>query len=175
MKSDYAIQEVIRATATVLIEIGCIDQCVPGSAILLKTLQELGYSKAFPLSVGVRIVNPSRPNTGIMLGKGTDPIPGKWPGHLVVVVPNHDGDDHLLIDLTLVQVNGQVADIELDPFLGMVDDAFVKGRQPNGVTTNGCELSYEAFPADDSYVRDTNFTRVEGLDRAVGMIIERLG
>ncbi|MCY2994756.1 MAG: hypothetical protein NTY19_43880 [Planctomycetota bacterium] len=142
---------------------------------MLKTLQEMGFPKAYPLSVRVKIVNPTRPDTGIMLGKGTDPTPGKWPGHLVIIVPNHDGDDHLLIDLTVVQVNGKVCGIDLDPVLGIVDDGFVKGKRPTGWPANGCELVYEAFPEDDSFVRETDWSRVQGLDRAVKMVTDRLG
>lgn len=113
MGSIHSLEDLLRQTASVLIETKCADQCISGSAILLKVLQQQGYPDAYPLTVCVTIVNPKKPENGIKLGKGTDPIPGKWPGHLVVVVPKYQGDDHLLIDLTLGQVNGKVSGISI--------------------------------------------------------------
>ncbi len=57
----------------------------------------------------------------------------------------------------------------------MVDDQFVEGKQPAASDANDCELSYESFPDDDSYVHETNWSRIEGLDKAVKMVTKRLG
>ncbi|QDS99062.1 hypothetical protein [Adhaeretor mobilis] len=174
MKLEHDLQELIMATTLVLIEVQCIDHCISGSAILHKVLQENDFPEAYPLTVGVKIVNVSHTDTGIMLGKGTEPMPGMWPGHLVVVVPEYNDDDHLLIDLTLGQVNGKVEGIEVEPFVGKVDNNFIHGLLPARCTANGCKLTYEGFPNDDSFRTETNWSNVKGLDQAVEMVTERL-
>lgn len=175
MSINHDFQKIIQTTASVLLDVSCIDQCIPGTAILLKVLHRTGYPAAYPLTVGVKIVNPSHPEVGIMLGKGTDPEPGKWPGHLVVIIPNYEGDDHLMIDLTIVQVNGKVPDITLDPFLSMVDEKFVKGGYPVEHVANNCSLIYEGFPADESYKQAANWSNVPKLDQSVQKVMEQLG
>ena len=75
--------------------------CIQASSLLAKTLHLLGVPEARLLTVRVQVFN----NAGAMVyvGQKMETAPeGRWAGHLVVVVPNGFGRQHILIDLTTV-------------------------------------------------------------------------
>ncbi len=77
---------------------------------------------------------------------GAEPEPGKWPGHLAVVVW-----ESVLIDLTLPQASRPRRGIVLAPVAVQVDRPFLTGECRRVIELGGCEAHYLARPEDRSY------------------------
>jgi hypothetical protein len=71
---------------------------------------------------------------------------GHWSGHLVAIAC-----EQWLIDLSLPQMNRHEQGVVLPPIVCGVGSAFLAGMEHRGFELNGCRISYEAFPADESY------------------------
>jgi hypothetical protein len=172
--------------------------CILTSAILTEVLHRKGYQSAYTLRVRVRIVNrafkdyvqrygpPNTPDAmarcdaagAAMIGLGEGPAEampeGRWPGHTVVIIPGVISDGHLMSDATITQVNRPELQIELQPFVAAVQDAFVKGERPFREELNGCLLSYTALPGDREHEATELWTSKLGIALVVDMVMSRL-
>src|SRR5262249_19675878 len=88
----------------------------------------------------------------LTLGGGGDPEPGRWPGHVGVVVW-----EGVLIDLTLPQASRPQRGIVLTPTAVQVGPGFLGGSDHRIVTMNGAELYYRARPEDRSFMRSPDW------------------
>lgn len=149
------------------------QSCIMAAAVFLSVLRAIGVKNAYPLTVKAKIFYPKftqrpknepYPNTtkleaqwiaegchGINLGyvEGSD---AQWPGHLVVIIPNVLNGRDAMYDLTIAQANKPEWDIQLSPILAGVRDSFIKGKENFGVTMNGCQIVYKAFPENHSFM-----------------------
>lgn len=176
---------------------GQTTSCISCAGILLRVLHRLGYEEALPLTVRVQIWNKAytdwfqthgdpegnpeavercnaKGGLRIFVGVGED-SEGGWPGHLVVILPNAFGDQHALLDFTIVQANQPAFDVVLQPACLKVSSEFVSGEKPFLTGHNGCMLGYKPFPDDESYTETEAWTRTEGLDDAAANVLMRMG
>jgi hypothetical protein len=143
------------------------------SGFLVETLEALG-TKARPLAVRVEVLNAAyiaaveelgRPfrdlaeakewqrSRGVYsYGFGTTESPGRWPGHLVVVIRQR-----ALLDLTIAQADDHEHGIALEPIFGEVSGRFLMGLEPAVFLNNGCQVRYLSRPADRSYEETPNW------------------
>lgn len=73
--------------------------------------------------------------------------PGGWPGHLVAIL-----NGNAMLDLTLNQACRPNKGIVLEPIIGGVSKDFLVGKELAEITTNGCQLIYQPFPDDKSFI-----------------------
>ncbi len=184
----------------ILYENGHHHSCIVGSALLLQVLHGLGYSEAYPLTVGVQICNRKfqqwveqhgSPNdeassaacnemggVEIIIGKEGEGLiaADRWAGHLAVAIPNHFGDRHALCDLTIGQANRPEWEVQLPPLICLrVRDDFVSGASPFQTVINGSLVIYNALPDDRSYSEGRDWLAIDGLDTASSIVIHALG
>lgn len=189
---QFTLEMVCEATWRVLREVQCDRQCIPASAILMKTLHRTGNVDAYPLSVRAHIYNeaamkyinqhrdyPMETNPELeALGAIVSRVgnnPGEvWAGHMGIVVPNHYGDRHAFIDMTISQGNVPERGIVLGVILISVPDGFVKGLESRDVKANGCLVSYDAYPIDRNYDNGKNWMQMPGLERCVEKVFQKL-
>jgi hypothetical protein len=188
------LRRIFKTTPYVLRQIGVGNKCVPASAILMKTLHRCGYPDAYPLSVRLEIMNAAmhayvathgRPgphetnaelaSSGALCSTVGNPLGSDWAGHMGIVVPDYFDERHAFMDLTLMQANVPERGIQTGPVCVEAPQRFVDGIDLLPVSAYGCHLTYEAFPADHGYDEGTNWMKMRGLDRAVQMVIDRLG
>ena len=156
------------------------DRCVAATRILLDVLHRL-HVRASPLSVKVSIYNGAmcervralgrRPQTfeevlawreagawEVVVGESDGPPgPGRWAGHLIALAWGK-----VIFDLTLPQANRPQKGISLPPALLPVGSAFVAGESPAGFDCKGCNIVYQACPADRSYERGGDWRNHDG-------------
>lgn len=175
MTPEDALNHLTPIANCILEELKAVEQahsCILAAHVATQVFHRLGYGSAHPLTVRARILNPPLirwvketkllPNDSnadewaklggqpIMLG--AEPVPGRdWLGHVVVIVPNLVKGHNALLDLTIPQVNGRAAELELPPMFLAVTDQFVRGESPHAVDVNGGSVRYTAFPSDLGY------------------------
>lgn len=175
------------------------ENCIRGSAILMRVLQKVGFTKAYPLTVNVTICNDF-----YMKWRDTNPFPrsqaeidafektdcifanvgreslryasieGRWPGHLTVVVPRAAGDRHVLLDLTIVQASRPKIGLNIQPAMFSVSEDFVAGREQAGMRRAGLNFLYEAYPDDLSYEDGGKLAEIDDLERTSSNIVRSL-
>jgi hypothetical protein len=177
---------------------GIQKSCIQGSALLLKVLHGVGFPDAYPLAVGVTVCNdaflefsktnkPAFDEEGMRrfeeagclmmnVGYGGLTLLGEegWDGHLVVVVPRISGERHIMVDLTIVQLDRPELGARMNPLLLGIGDAFVNGESPSQFNQNGLLIMYEARPNDRSYRDDGDLFAIEGIERAAVNVIQNL-
>jgi hypothetical protein len=147
------------------------DSCIAAARVLIDVFDRL-HVRARPLAVAVDVFNPAMvarsaasngrlPETTeeyqqwieesgcwwLTLGLG-DPEPGRWLGHVAVVVW-----ESVLLDLTLPQATRHERGIVLAPAAVQVWPEVLDGSERRVVQMNGCELHYQARPGDRSFMR----------------------
>src|SRR5262249_33605690 len=109
--------------------IGEQHSCIFASAVLVEVLHRVGYPAVHPLTVRALIFNREFVEWEKVYGRPTDPVdlarcqaaggrmiglgagpaeaapPGRWAGHLAVVLLNLFGDRHGLSDITVTQAD----------------------------------------------------------------------
>ena len=191
------IQKIMPQIVYMLKEHDMEHHCIQGAALLTKVLYRTGVSNAHPLTVGVTILNEAflryvdehgapldaaarqacndAGGAQFIVGRDATDIPeGRWPGHLVVIVPGAFGQKHALLDPTITQANWPEVNINLQPICAEVTNDFVSGVVPARLRINGMLLNYEAFPDDHSYNDDEDCMTKDGLDGAVATVLHRL-
>lgn len=174
--------------------------CINSAAILVKVLHAAGFKTAFPLTVSVSIANdnflkwletnefPSDPesyaafekagcvfmNVGKKVEGGMAHL-NKWDGHLVVIIPNANGEKHLMLDLTIVQMHKPEWGMPMQPLLAGVGDDFVKGERSAQFLINGYTMIYDSRPDDRSYRDDGDLMKVQGSTAAAAEIVRDVG
>jgi hypothetical protein len=158
------------------------NSCIPTTRILVDALEALG-TKARALAVRVEILNAAyvaavkelgRPFSDLAEAKewqrskgvysygfGTAESPGRWPGHLVVVIRQR-----ALLDLTIAQADHPEYGIVLEPIFAEVSGRFLNGLEPAVILNNGCEVRYHCRPADRSYEETPNWRNRECIEIA---------
>jgi hypothetical protein len=160
---------------TVLDELHGVSEqhsCIMAGAVLLDVLRAQGIKDAYPLTVKLRIFNPKL--TARLKGKSLLHTPEllsqlesddggivtigygessatQWPAHLIVVMPKALKGRDAVCDLTITQASVPDWGIELAPLMVGVRESFVDGSEHFGVTMNGCQIIYTAFPEDHSF------------------------
>jgi hypothetical protein len=148
------------------------DCCIAAARVLIDVFAEL-HVRARPLAVSVDVFNPpfvqrAEANGGrlpatteeyqswtaecgawwLTLGHpASEPQPGKWPGHVVVVAW-----ESILIDLSLPQAGRPERGINLVPLVVQVRPDDLDGTGRRVVDCNGCELHYLARPDDRTFL-----------------------
>lgn len=81
---------------------------------------------------------------------------GTWSGHIVVVI------DHVLIDMTIGQLNDQRYGIMFEPphITAEVDDDFLSGTRLLSGMQGGMLLCYQAFPEEKTYEQSMSWTDI---------------
>lgn len=170
--------------------------CIHGSALLTKVMRQLGYPDAYLLTVNVEINNGSMqrwidncensdedtnfsmckdPHAfQIRIGKGQF-SDDRWPGHLVVVVPNTSDSGCTIIDLTILQANHPERNINiLNPILFRVGGSFVSGDTIFEFDFCESRFRYQAFPEDHSYNVRHDCMKLDGIDDATSHVVNIL-
>jgi hypothetical protein len=152
------------------------DSCIAAARVLVDVFDRL-HAKVRPLAVVVDVFNPAMVTRAeaeggrlpadteeyrrwieesgcwwLTLGGGTDPEPGKWPGHVGVVAW-----ESVLIDLTLPQATRQQRGIVLAPAAVQVGREFLDGSDRRVVMMNSSELHYQARPDDRSFMKSPDW------------------
>jgi hypothetical protein len=147
------------------------DACIAAARVLVDVFDRL-HVKCRPLAIAVDVFNPAMVTRAgaeggrlpqrteeyqqwveesgcwwLTLGLG-EPAPGKWPGHVAVVVW-----ERVLLDLTLPQATRHQHGILLAPAAIQVGPEFLDGSQRRVVRMNGCELHYQAHLDDQTFLR----------------------
>lgn len=190
--------DIMDQVRIMLCEHGMHHSCIDAAALLTKVLHRVGKSKAYRLTVNVRLINaafqryveahgfPQDEATArdcndaggatIILGRDAPEIPeGNWPGHLVVIVPYAFGDRHALLDPSITQAEWPEFGITLRPLCLRVGDEFVKGKKEAKFKVNGTLMIYDAYPDDHTYNDDGDCMEKDGIDMAVALVLRRLG
>ncbi|MBN8604371.1 MAG: hypothetical protein J0M26_25380 [Planctomycetes bacterium] len=186
----------IQATLRVIEDEGFLHHCIESAAVVVRTLRKLGVD-AYPLTVGVKVMNPAmtsftkrhgRPphdqetmmqchhegGAIVVLDPNSDEVQdGQWPGHLVVIVRNVFDKLHAMIDLTIVQVNDPEWDIDVKPLLVQVDDQFVTGNSFS-VESNGSMLMYKAYPENRTFGDWGDIVDSEEADRISELVVREM-
>ncbi|HCO22447.1 MAG TPA: hypothetical protein DIT97_05065 [Gimesia maris] len=170
--------------------------CIEGSALLAKVLRRLGYSNAYLLTVHIQINNGALQRWAdengisdvevdvleceiesafqIQIGKGVFSA-DRWPGHLVVVVPAVLENQHVVIDMTILQANLPDRNIIIeDPVTFYTAETFVTGETLYKFDINNARFIYEAYPEDKSYNDDHDCMELDGIDEAESYVLKLL-
>ena len=195
-KIQKTIDEIISIVLDELDDYGFRHHCIEASALLTRVLHGAGMPKAYPLTVGVRLINeafrryvdahgmPHDEAGGkacydaggptIILGKDAPEVPEEnWTGHLVVIVPDAFGEKHALLDPTITQANWPEFGIVLPSLCLKVTEDFVLGGRPANFEINKTLLIYSAYPDDRSYNDHGDCMKKEGLDEAASIVLRR--
>lgn len=189
-------QSVIPAALQVLELEGFLHHCIEAAAVLVRTFEKEGV-EAYPLTVGVKVMNPAmtlftkrngKPphdeetmmqchaegGAIVVLDPESEETPqGNWPGHLVVIVPQAFGELHAMIDLTIPQVNDPDWDISVKPMLVQVSDKFVTGDSFSA-ESNGAMLIYRSYPENRTFGEWDELINSDEADRLSEMVIESI-
>lgn len=199
--SPDEMEKVIKATMPVLLHdlhsYGFSQHCIQAGALVTKVLHGLGMDKAYPLTVGVRLINQAfrryTENHGfpeddasraacnraggayVLLGKDAPDVPeGNWRGHLVVIVPCEPDTKHFMLDLTIPQANWPEFGIVVSPLVTRVTDHFVSGSRPAEFNAGKTLLIYDAYPEDHSYNDEGYIINDPSFEEAVSGIVRRV-
>lgn len=142
------------------------DSCIATCAATVDVLKQ-SHVDAYPLTVTATVVNKTLYDAanelgrypelgseeyphggyGILIGHDTgEEIPGRWPGHLVVIA-----ERKWLLDFSIDQANRPIYGIELHPLVLPVTEAFLVGREHVVYRYNDVYLYYHARPKDKSF------------------------
>lgn len=165
---------------------GWRDICIPAASFAVEVLKAFGIS-AKPLPVQVLVTTADAweealrgelPATGYSLGIGFgDPMPGRYGGHLVVLVENT-----VLLDLTLDQADRPNRDIRLHPeWFGPIDPDFVSGIEV-AIAFGGVDppirIGYYRIPSDDpqatSWRKSPYWAKRGQLKPVIGTVIREI-
>ncbi len=169
------------------------DGCIAAARVLVDVFDRL-HVRCRPLAVTVDVFNPAMVARAtaeggrlpadteeyqrwivesgcwwLTLGGASDPEPGKWPGHVGVVVW-----ESVLIDLTLQQASRPARGILLAPAAVQVCPAFLAGSESRVVTMGGSELHYVARPEHKSFMNAPDWRDRRRHHDVVGHIVERV-
>jgi hypothetical protein len=133
---------------------GSRDTCVLTSYALHNVLQRLGY-KSRPLRIEAAVFPDDRKFCGTILGGWTEPgprraaSPGKWWGHLAVIV-----EDDWLLDPTLDQANKKEwpRSMRVGPLAVRLPPKFWAECGSILVRTNGCTVRFSPHPQQVGFV-----------------------
>lgn len=150
------------------------DSCIASTAIGIEVLTQL-FIAANPLPVRTLIFNKAfsdRIQNGakfpknqeqvrkwskedgsysIGIGVGTG-LPGKWPGHLVILV------EDVLIDLSIDQANRPQYSIDLRPFAVTVGEEFLVKKEPFVFAKNGCTIRIDHLqPPNQDFLKSPDW------------------
>jgi len=168
------------------------DGCIAAGRVLLRVLERL-HVRARALPVVVEVANPVLvelierhgrcyetaeeaqrwADAGawqVSLGlPDTEPQPGRWPGHLVVVAW-----EGVVLDLTLPQCNRPAKGIRLAPVAVRVPPEWLTGEGEQCFEMNGSQIAYVARPGDRSYLTTPDWRRPDRHAAAVEAIVRRV-
>jgi len=190
-------QEIIRRSLDVVIEELEAERqdgsCILAHKVLRDVLAKQGIIDSFPLTVNPIILNPALtdeyerdPNIvqqedvnwdarGFLMVRFEGEGDGRWPAHLVTIVPNSFPIGAGMIDLTIGRVNRFGHGLNLGMIVMGVREAFLEGNYVYTLILNGCRIIYSADPGDSSF-RDTDIWRASMMkNRIVKRAIRRLG
>lgn len=104
------------------------------------------------------------------VGFGGDPLPNRWPGHLVVVC------EGFVLDASIGQASRPERNITLPPaWVFSASDAFLRGDTTRtGDGPNGETVSYRAYPSSVGYVGAPDWTDEKRRRLLAGPIIREL-
>lgn len=151
------------------------DSCIATTAATVDILKSIAKIDAYPLAVEVAVVNGvlfdraeelerfpelgsgeyPEGGYGVLVGHpSAEPVPGRWPGHLVAVA-----ERRWMLDFSIDQASRPDQGIELVPLAVPVTEAFLRGKVAHLVYRWGnTRLYYSARPKDKSFVRTANWS-----------------
>lgn len=167
------IQAIANLAPAIIDPVFGANACIPTTRIVVAALNSLG-TQSRAMSVETHVINAQylaaveqlgRPfrdlaeatewhrTKGVFsYGIGAKDAPGRWPGHLVVIVRQR-----ALLDLTIAQADNPEYGMVLAPMFGNVSGRFLNGHDPAMFRNNGCQVTYEGRPRDRSYEETPNW------------------
>lgn len=188
-------QKLVYTTLEELDRVSESKSCIMATAVLLDVLKARGIRDAYPLTVKYKVLNPkfterlnSEPfpqtpeeiakwqNDGCAIVAITNEINSDthWAGHLIAVIPKSLKGKDAICDLTISQANVPEWNITLGSVVVGVRDSFKDGIEDFGVTMNGCQVIYRAFPGNQTFRQTPLWKQSLKREALVKRILKRL-